>query len=58
MNIKNASYCTPQRDGHTYEGWHERSLKCLTQAQAERIAAVYHKQAFYCEYGNCWHVGG
>lgn len=58
MEFRYVQSCTPQRDGHTYEGWHEKSLKCYTKEQAERIAITYHKRAFYCEYGNCWHVGG
>ena len=57
MKMKYAEYCSPQPDGHSYSGWHISPLKCLDEATANRLAMVYHKTAFYCEYGGCWHLG-
>ena len=58
ITYRTSSYCCPERDGNEYFGWHERALKCFTQEVAERLASKYGKKAFYCEYGDCWHLGG
>jgi hypothetical protein len=51
------SYCTPQPDGNTYEGWHLKSLKVYhDKAEAERVAHFLGKRVFYCEYGSCYHI--
>ena len=57
LTYKKAEYCSPVWDGNKYAGWHQKSLKCYTQDVAERIASKYGRTAFYCEYGNCWHLG-
>ena len=58
MNIR---YCSPEPGhghGH-YEGWHLKSLKVFDSREAAEAAADRcGGEAFYCEYGNCYHIGG
>lgn len=51
-------YCTPEKDGNTYEGFHLKSLRIYdTEEEAEAVADSYPGMGvFHCEYGNCWHL--
>ena len=55
----NNSYqtCIPDKDGNEYQGFHLKELRVYTEQQARAVAARINGHAFYCEYGDCWHVG-
>ena len=57
MKIEHHGICECTEDVEDFSGFHRKPLKKYTALDAHYLASKYGTDCFWCQYGDCWHVG-